>query len=343
MTQPDPDFRVSDIGEHGLLQRLQQYCPPGMIGDDAAVLTVEPGRSLVVSTDVLVDGVHFSLGLATPQSTMTPADAGWRAIATNLSDLAAMGAAPIGLTVGLSLPGEVPVDWIEDLYRGMADCAQTYGTAIAGGDICRSPVLSLAITALGHVAPHRILKRTAAQPGDAIVATGVHGASRAGLERLLHPDDPCPLTADQQAELKRSHQRPRPRLDVGPILDSIGAWTGDRALAGMDSSDGLADAVVQICQASGVGATLERSQLPILHELADWRSPEQALDWTLYGGEDFELVLCLPVDLAKELVRQLPEVVIMGTVTAAPDIILCDRTNPTDRQVLSLRHGFQHF
>jgi thiamine-monophosphate kinase len=343
MPQPLSSLRVSDIGEHGLLQRLQHYCPPDMIGDDAAILAVDPGRSLVVSTDVLVDGVHFSLGLATPQPTMTPADAGWRAIATNLSDLAAMGAAPLGLTVGLSLPGDVPVNWIDDLYRGMADCAQAYDTAIAGGDICRSPVLSLAITALGQVDPHRILKRTAAQPGDAIVATGQHGASRAGLELLLHPDASCPLTAEQQAELKRSHQRPRPRLDVSLILDRIGIWTSDRGIAGIDSSDGLADAIVQLCQSSGVGAVLERSQLPIPPALIAWRSPQQALDWTLYGGEDFELVLSLPVDLAERFIQQLPGAVIIGCIIDSPDITVRDRHDPTYRQTLSLSHGFQHF
>ena len=342
MTQPAP-LLVRDIGEQGLLQRLRQYCPPDVIGDDAAVLAIAPGRSLVVSTDVLVDGVHFSLGLAQSLVTMTPADAGWRAIATNLSDLAAMGATPMGLTVGLSLPGEVPVAWVDDLYRGMADCAQTYNTAIAGGDICRSPVLSLAITALGQADPQRLLRRTAAQPGDAIVVTGMHGASRAGLERLLHPDDPCPLTEAQQAEWRRSHQRPRPRLDILPILDRIGAWDGNRTIAGMDSSDGLADAVVQICQASGVGARLEQSQLPVPDGLAEWRSPEQALNWTLYGGEDFELVLCLPNEQAQQLVQLLPGAVIVGCVTEAPAIVVRDRSNEGDRQVLSISQGFQHF
>ncbi|MHC5828238.1 MAG: AIR synthase related protein, partial [Nostoc sp.] len=121
-------LQVKDIGEQGLLERLQRFCPPEIIGDDAAVLEIAPGQSLVVTTDVLVDGVHFS------DVTTSPEDAGWRAAAANLSDLAAMGASPLGITVGLGLPGEVRVSWVERLYQGMTECLQKYNTSIVGGD-----------------------------------------------------------------------------------------------------------------------------------------------------------------------------------------------------------------
>ncbi|HEY9817514.1 MAG TPA: thiamine-phosphate kinase [Candidatus Obscuribacterales bacterium] len=339
---------VREIGEQGLLRRLQSYCPPEMVGDDAAVLSLPPDQDLVVTTDVLVDGVHFSLGLALPQQTTSPTDVGWRAIAANLSDLAAMGARPVGLTIGLSLPGTVPVAWVEALYQGMAACAAAYGTAIVGGDICRSPVVTLGVTALGQVHPQRVLRRSAAQVGDAIVVTGEHGASRAGLERLLSPDDPCPLSVSQQHRLIQAHQRPRPRLDILPLLEAVGAWQLDRPIAAMDSSDGLADAVLQICQSSGVGAILERSRLPTPPELTPWRSAEQALNWTLYGGEDFELVLCLPEATALALVAQSPGAAIIGYTTPALDLVVgdcspSDKSSPGDASYLSLRQGFQHF
>ncbi len=116
------------------------------------------------------------------------ADVGWRAAAANLSDLAAMGATPVAITVALGLPGDTPVDWVEELYCGMRECLEQYCTEIVGGDICRSPIRTVAITAFGQVQPDRTIRRNAASPGDAIVVTGVHGASRAGLELLLHPE-----------------------------------------------------------------------------------------------------------------------------------------------------------
>ncbi len=138
---------VKDLGEHGLLERLQRFCPPGVVGDDGAIINTQPDRSLVVTTDVLVEEVHFS------DRTTTAFDVGWRATAANLSDLAAMGATPLGITVGLSLPGEKLVSWVEAVYQGMDACLKIYQTSLVGGDICRSAVASLAITAFGEVIP----------------------------------------------------------------------------------------------------------------------------------------------------------------------------------------------
>ena len=327
------NVKVRDIGEKGLLERLQRFCPPKIVGDDAAVMATAPGQSLVVTTDLLVNGVHFS------DRTTSPEDAGWRAAAANLSDLAAMGALPLGITVGLALSGDVPVSWVERLYQGMHECLQKYQTAIVGGDICRSSVVTLAITAFGQVEPTRIIRRNAACVGDAIVVTGVHGASRAGLELLLHPEWGQKLSDSERLSLIQAHQRPRPRLDVLPLLWEV---TKSPRIAGMDSSDGLADAVVQLCQMSGVGAKIERSQIPIPEALSSL-SPEQALDWALYGGEDFELVLCLPLEIAQILVQQVDGAAIVGTLAAAPEVLLCDRTNNNPDRVLSLSRGFQHF
>ncbi|HEY9662398.1 MAG TPA: thiamine-phosphate kinase, partial [Allocoleopsis sp.] len=188
-----PDLKVQDLGEQALLQRLYQFCQPDLVGDDAALLTVAPDHSLVVTTDMLVDRVHFS-----DQTTSAP-DVGWRAAAANLSDLAAMGATPLGITIGLGLPAELAVSWVEGLYQGMVECLQQYGTPIVGGDICRSSVTTVSITAFGQVKPEQAIYRNQAKPGDAIVVTGLHGASRAGLELLLHPKQGQTLAeADRQ-------------------------------------------------------------------------------------------------------------------------------------------------
>ncbi|MFS0514293.1 thiamine-phosphate kinase [Nostoc sp. UIC 10607] len=330
--------QVKDIGEQGILERLQRFCPPEIIGDDAAVIVTAPKQSLVVTTDVLIDGVHFS------NVTTSPEDAGWRAAAANLSDLAAMGASPLGITVGLGLPGEVRVSWVERLYQGMTECLQKYNTSIVGGDVVRSPVTTLAITAFGQVNPSQIIRRSAAIVGDAIVVTGVHGASHAGLELLLHPELQQSLKDQEKTALIRTHQRPQPRLDVLPILLKILTPNSQFPVAGMDSSDGLADAIIQICRASCVGAVLERRQISLPAAFDNWLTQEQALEYALYGGEDFELVLCLPQESALALVQHLGQgAAIVGKITPGSTVLLHDEQKKFPDQVLSLSQGFQHF
>ncbi|ARV61644.1 thiamine-phosphate kinase [Nostocales cyanobacterium HT-58-2] len=337
-------MQVRDIGEQGLLKRLQRFCPSEIIGDDAAVVATEPGQSLVVTTDVLVDGVHFS------EITTSGEDAGWRAAAANLSDLAAMGASPLGITVGLGLSGEVAVSWVEQLYQGMTQCLQKYNTPIVGGDIVRSPTTTIAISAFGQVNPLRVIRRNQARVGDAIVVTGVHGASSAGLKLLLHPELGQNLSDSDRTALVKAHQRPQPRLDVLPILWEIVETHQAKSLpsqiyvAGMDSSDGLADAVLQICRNSGVGAVIESTQISLPRQFSHWLTKEQALEYALYGGEDFELVLCMPKEPAYDLVQQLGYgAAVVGIITDGSTVILRDQTKEYPDQVLNLEQGFQHF
>ncbi len=331
-------MKVADVGEQGLLKILQAFCPPDIIGDDAAVLKTTPNQSLIVTTDVLVDSIHFS------DITTSPTDVGWRAAAANLSDLAAMGASPLGITIGLGLPGEVAVEWVENLYQGMTECLEQYNTPIVGGDIVRSPVITISITAFGEVNPSRTIHRHTAQVGDKIVVTGFHGASRAGLELLLHPELGDNLSTTDKQALIRAHQRPQPRLDVLPILWDIFESSPPLRISGMDSSDGLADAVVQICRASGVGATLARQQIPLPISLKNWLEAEETMEYALYGGEDFELVLCLPTEPANELVRRLDgSAAVVGKITPGSQVILHDQKEELADQVLTLSRGFQHF
>ncbi|MCY7392199.1 MAG: thiamine-phosphate kinase [Leptolyngbyaceae cyanobacterium CAN_BIN12] len=336
--------RVEDLGEQGLLARLLAFCAD-VGGDDGALMPIAPGQSIVVTTDLLVDGVHFS-------DRTTPAEAvGWRAAAANLSDLAAMGATPLGVTVGLSLPGSVKISWVEQLYQGLTDCLGKYNTPIVGGDICRAGAVTVAIAAFGQVFPDRAIRRNAAQPGDAIVVTGHHGASRAGLELLLHPERGDGLKEGDRQMLIKKHQYPVPRFDALACLEDIllsenlpQVAESPVRIAGKDSSDGLADAVLQICRASGVGAAIDRQQISMPPCFKTWLSESQALNWALYGGEDFELVLCLAPHLAQMLVQRLGEdAAIIGTITQQTDVLLTDRYGAYPREELKLNRGFQHF
>ncbi|MEO1428802.1 MAG: thiamine-phosphate kinase [Cyanobacteria bacterium J06632_19] len=331
-------MQVKEIGEQGLLKILQSFCPSDIIGDDGAVLPTTAEKSLVVTTDVLVDNIHFS------EITTSPLDVGWRSAAANLSDLAAMGASPLGITVGLGLPGDTAVDWVENLYQGMTQCLEKYNTPIVGGDIVRSPVISVAITAFGEVDPQRTIRRNQAKVGDAIVVTGCHGASRGGLELLLNPDLKTNLSPYDREALIKAHQQPKPRLDILPILWKIVDSYSIQDICGMDTSDGLADAILQVCHSSQVGAEIEATKVPLHKAFKNWLTPELALNYALYGGEDFELLLCLPKEASRELVSELGDsAAIIGTITDCNQVLLQDKYKETPDQVLNLSRGFQHF
>ncbi len=329
---------IRDLGEQGLLNLIRPYCIPESIGDDGAVIHPPSDCELVITTDVLVDGVHFS------DRTTTAFDVGWRSVAANLSDLAAMGAAPLGITVGLSLPPELPVVWLEQLYQGMQACLTRYGTGIVGGDLTRSIVRTVAITAVGAVKSERLIRRHTAIPGDAIVITGYHGNADGGLKLLLDEQLGQNLTQEDRQILIRAHQQPQPRLDVLPILDRLRDDTSTIfRVAGMDSSDGLADAIGQICRSSKVGAIIDRRTIPLSPALTQL-APDSALQSALYGGEDFELVLCMPENIADRLVHSLGQgAAIIGKIAQQLDISIVDFTHQHPTINLDLRSGFQHF
>ncbi|MGC1308276.1 MAG: thiamine-phosphate kinase [Phormidesmis sp.] len=324
---------VAAIGELALIERLKPFCAEGMIGDDAALVSVEPGQRLVVTTDVLVDGVHFS------DRTTPPFSVGYRATTANLSDLAAMGATPIGITVGLGLPGDTPWPWIEALYRGMSACLSDYGGAIMGGDLCRASQRTLSITALGQVRPDRAIYRNAAVPGMSVVVTGPHGGSRAGLAVLLEEIE---VTDDRAAPWIGAHQQPVPRFDAIAHLTQLIQTEPFPPIAGMDSSDGLANALLQISQSSQVGMEVVRSRIPLPDHLIATVGEKTAMDWSLYGGEDFELVLCLPPDLAQRFV-QISDATIIGTTTDAAAVQILSSTGEAHELSHQSFQGFQHF
>lgn len=326
---------VKDLGEQQILPLLQAFCPSYIIGDDGAVLDVPQDQQLVVTTDVLVENVHFS------SQTTPPEVVGWRAVAANLSDLAAMGASPLGITVGLCLSPNTSISWLLSLYQGMADCLQTYQTVMLGGDICRSSQIMVSITALGSVFRDQVIRRSTAQVGDKIVITGEHGLSRGGLELLLYPEKGKNLSETERNKLIKAHQCPLPRLDVISILHQREKMP---SVTGMDSSDGLADAIIQICRCSGVGAQIKRELLPFSSELVKWVGVETALNWTLYGGEDFELVLCLSEKIARELVDKIGgKAAIIGEIISESTVTLVSEKNKDFVRKLTLKEGFQHF
>lgn len=304
---------LAQLGEWALIERLGAYAPAGRFNDDAALLHPPAGQALVVNTDVLVEGIHFS------DATTAPGDVGWRAAAANFSDLAAMGCRScLGITVGLTAPGSTAWTWVEGVYDGITAALNTHGGELLGGDCSSGQQRQLAITALGAVDPGQPIRRSDGRPGDWLVASGAHGLSRLGLALLLGElgdNARSQIPAELHARAVEAHQRPRPRFDVVEALQRCQPPSGAPwRVGGTDSSDGLVAAAAAIARASGCKATLHRRALPLVPAMA---ALPQAEAWCLAGGEDFELVLALEPAWAEALCLVMPGCQVVGVLAEA--------------------------
>lgn len=249
------------------------------IGDDAAVWQPSRSQRSVVSTDALIEGVHFS------RDWMSPDEIGWRAMAANLSDLAAMAARPRLGTVALGVPPQWSSEALLQCYGGMARCARAYGLAIAGGDLVRAPVLTISITVIGEVRATHVKTRAGARSGDVFAITGALGASRAGLDVLRGA---VKLDERAAAAARTAHVTPEPRI-------AMGRWLGAsrHVHAMMDCSDGLSTDLARMARASGVGARIERVPVADAAAAAANALGVDPVGYALAGGEDFELLIAV--------------------------------------------------
>jgi thiamine-monophosphate kinase len=303
------------------------------IGDDCAVLEPQPGALLLATTDLLLEDVHFRRRWA------EPADIGWKSLAVNLSDIAAMGGRPRWALVALACPEETGAEEIEAFYEGALALARSHAVAIVGGDTSASPGgWMINVTLLGEAASPRL--RSTARAGDAIAVTGALGRAAAGLAVLEREPAPAGLDAAHLAEVTGAHLRPQPRVGEGQWLSAAGGVT-----AMMDLSDGLGLDLPRLLGESGVGAGVDIDRLPID---AATRAVAAALGadpaaWATGGGEDYELlVTCEPASLSR-LQRGLAEacgtrLTPIGEVTAARGV----RWSSDGREVTVAR-GYEHF
>ena len=344
----DPGGRIV---ERELIDRIRQRLPPAPAslivgpGDDAAVMAPVRGALQVLTTDAVVEGVHFDRRFS------SLSDVGYKAIAVNVSDIVAMGGTPEVALLSLILPGPTTVSEVDALVEGALEMAATARMTIVGGNISRSPgPLIVDVTVGGSVRPRRILTRGGGRPGDALYVTGAIGAAAAGLDWLRtqaptvpptcgpagrHPDDPDDITP-----CIRRHQRPEPRIRVGMLLGRNRA-----ASACMDLSDGLADGVRQIAEASGTGAFIDAAPLPIDPAAAAWFRHRgiDPVTAAVSGGDDYELLFALPRKLGGRLrgvqhgARGLP-LTRIGELTADPSLALLRNGRREE-----LPAGFTHF
>ena len=298
------------------------------IGDDCALLQPTPGHQLAISTDMLVEGRHFF-------ANVDPEALGHKALAVNLSDLAAMGARPLGFTLALSLP-QADDAWLAAFARGLFALADAHACPLVGGDTTRGP-LNLCITVFGEVQPGRALRRDAARVGDDIYVSGRTGEARLALEWLLGtPWARAAVGPELPADLRDRLERPTPRLALGQALAGV-------VHAALDLSDGLTGDLGHILAASGVGADLQVNALPVAPALATL-AENQRLTCLLSGGDDYELLFTSPVS-ARDAVQAAARasetpVARIGTVSAAPGLRLLNRTG----QAAEFRaKSFDHF
>ncbi len=306
--------------EQQWIEIIKDLTAEELIGDDCAIL---PDGSLVTA-DMLIEGNHFLL------TKIALADLGWKSLAVNLSDVAAMAGTPQFATVSLGLPPQFSQVELRQLYAGMVDCAKEFQTRIVGGDLTRSERLVISISLIGVTGTTGAMLRKGATAGDAVVVTGDFGASAAGLWLIL-------TDSGEFSHCLKQHVRPTPRIKEA---QSLARLTGGRG-ALMDASDGLADALIQIARHSKVGMKIESNHIPIHDQTRQVAllSSQTAVDLALYGGEDYELVATAPQALLGELERLGFRAI--GHVTEGEEVFLCREGKTIER--IAAEKTFQHW
>lgn len=334
---------VSDLGEHELIARITgRLTQPSWVvvgpGDDAAVVEPARGELDVFTTDALVDGVHFDCAL------MDGVSVGHRALAVNLSDLAAMGARPRAALLSLALPAALPLATFEAIVAGFGSVAESNRVALVGGNITRTPgPLQIDVTAIGSVRRRRALTRVGARPGDEVYVTGSLGDGAVGL-RALQATHGAVASGDQPVDdmpgCTQRYLRPEARIRAGLQLGLNRA-----ASSCMDLSDGLADGVRQLATASDVGITIDAAALPLTDEVRRWhdRHGGDPVDTALSGGDDYELIFTVRprqrgrLRAARRHMGDLP-ITRIGVVTRARDLLITGAHGSRE-----IPAGYEHF
>ncbi|OGO20873.1 MAG: thiamine-phosphate kinase [Chloroflexi bacterium RBG_16_50_9] len=331
-------MKVAELGEFGLIDLLARMISDSQnnrfaphkklivgIGDDAAAWHCDNSIQLA-TVDSLMQDVHFSL------STTSWQELGWKSLAVNISDIAAMGGVPTYVLVALALPGATEIENVSSLYTGMLELANASQVAIIGGNICEAIEVSITITVLGN-SRQNILKRSTARPGDKIAVTGYLGSAAAGLQMLNHG-----LRFNQEitAYLREAFLRPRPRVAEGQLLVKRGVATA------IDISDGLLADLRHICESSRVSARVKADLLPV-HSAVKENFSDRLLKLALAGGEDYELLFTAREEIVNRIKQeaQIPITIIGNIVEGKPgDIDVFDATG----KPINLREmGWEHF
>ncbi|MBI5250106.1 MAG: thiamine-phosphate kinase [Desulfomonile tiedjei] len=332
-------MKLKEIGEFGFIDRI---APLGSIrasgvikgiGDDCAVMSVPGDDYLLVTTDLLVEKVHFLLDWASPQVI------GAKSLAVNLSDIAACGGEPLDAFISIAVPEYIDVEWLDGFYKGMSEIARQYGVNLLGGDTTASKghlVINVALT--GRVPVDQVLFRHTARPGDILVLTGPTGESAAGTEILLSQ---AALPEAIFLPLIRSHLEPRPHVSEGRFLAQSGVCN-----AAIDVSDGLSSDLGHICRDSGVGAVVYQDRLPQSPPLLQAASllEKDPLSWMLHGGEDYVLLASVKSEGLQDLLASaLQNGLFLIPIGETNDTGRMELIRPDDSRADLTAKGWNHF
>lgn len=295
-------MKLKEIGEFGFIDRIApmgNVRPEGVvkgIGDDCAVIQVRGDEYLLLTTDLLVEKVHFLMNWAAPEII------GAKALTANLSDIAACGGNPRDAFLSLAIPDRMEVEWLDGFYRGLTDLAHRYQVNVLGGDTTSSKtdfVINIVVT--GMVPPEQVLFRHTANEGDIIILTGPTGLSGAGCDVLLNHHD---LKSETAIAAVKAHLEPRPHVAEGRMLAASGSCT-----AAIDVSDGISSDLGHLCRDSGLGAVLYEEKIPITPELTPLARTlgKDPLDWILNGGEDYVLMAAIKPTALQAVLDQAEE------------------------------------
>jgi thiamine-monophosphate kinase len=288
-------MKLDEIGEFGFIKKISRGClirPDDVvksIGDDAAAFRVPPGQVSLITTDLLVERIHFI------RNSISGSDLGYKSLAVNLSDIAAMGGIAREAFVSIAIPEDCPLEYLEDFYDGMKRLAVRFDVNILGGDTTRSKEdLVINIVVQGMADRGQMLYRDAARPGDIVFSTGYLGDSRAGLHLILNE---IPIGTADWKGLYRAHVAPEPHLPEGYFLASQPG-----AHAGIDTSDGLSSDLGHIAEESQVGAVLYADKIPVSESLLKFcsRFGFNPVEYALSGGEDYTLLCSIAPENADE-------------------------------------------
>ncbi|MFZ5943545.1 MAG: thiamine-phosphate kinase [Bacillota bacterium] len=337
-------MKVKDIGEFGLISTFAQNCIFNKselivgIGDDAAVLPLDKDNYLLAASDMLIENLHFLT------NSSTPFQIGYKAIAVNFSDIAAMGGWPTGVLISLGIPPYTSVDFIEEIYFGMKEICSKYNANIIGGDtVSTINDIIINVSVLGKVKKNELHLRSHAKVNDVVFCTGTLGDSAAGLAIIKSKDKDITLPPSVKNILLKKHLAPEPCLIESKVLN---IHKGLNALN--DISDGLASEIHEIAEASNVGIYLYPEKIPISNEakLASDSLGINPLDWALYGGEDFQLVGTISshnFDQIKDIFKRKlgREIYDIGKVTDLPGVYFIDRKSNKRKEID--KKGYNHF
>ena len=333
-------MKLKELGEFGFIDRIKPLCLISEenvikpIGDDCAVYEQEGSRVGLLTTDMLVENVHFL------RNNITPFELGYKTLAVNLSDIAAMGGTPCYAFLSIAIPEDVSVEFLDELYEGMLSLGREYRVNVLGGDTSGSKTdLVLNIALLGEAERGQVLYRDGAEPGNRIYVNGCLGESAAGLELMLGDLD---IKGKLREHLLNSHFKPEVFVRQGRFLAQSGVVT-----ACIDLSDGISSDVSHVCRESGVGAVLSRSDLPVSDELREFSdiTGKDPKDIILTGGEDYRLLFTVQKDKAAKLEKQFQEkfgspLFCVGEITEGKEILLKDERGLLSRLSPT---GWDHF